>query len=72
MITNFKIFENKSMFFMFDEKMPLILSEINKNCIDKNGIFSVRKYSGEDIFFAVNDGIYRMNKKGEITAEIEY
>ena len=34
----FNIFENKSMFFMFDEKMPLILSEINKNCIDKNDI----------------------------------
>ncbi|WP_421505094.1 DUF943 family protein [Erwinia rhapontici] len=37
-----------------------------ENCIDKKRVFSVETGRNNDILFTVRDGIYRMNKKGEI------
>ncbi|CAI2490328.1 hypothetical protein AWY96_15645 [Serratia plymuthica] len=36
------------------------------NCIDKNRIFSIENNKKNDTFFTVHDGIYRMNKNGNI------
>lgn len=42
----------------------------DKNCIDKNKIFSVSKGRNTGIQFMVHDGIYRLNDKGEWVKEI--
>ncbi|MFZ4831719.1 DUF943 family protein [Rouxiella sp. Mn2063] len=37
-----------------------------KNCIDKNRVFSVETERNNDILFTLHDGVYRMKKNGEI------